>query len=131
MTSPTSAQKQGARKPVRPLDRNSWWGRVDKDADGILARLVEQFPLGSHVAVSSTVGTWSHDLSIEKVDEIKSTGTNHLAFVTDRYVRGMTDDNEVSFSYDYRGCRFEVRTKNGAGEPIRWIILAVEPEIAP
>lgn len=128
----TEQQEQAATSAaqIRPLDRRSWWGRVDKDAAGILARLQEQFPVGSHVAVSATVGDWHHDLSIERVDEIKQyDDPNHLGFITDRYVRGMSDDNNVSFSYDYRGCRFEVRTKNGSGEPIHWIFIAIEPEL--
>lgn len=114
---------------TRPLDRMSWWGRVDRDAAGILARLREQFPLGSHVAVSSTVGTWSHDLSIEKIDKIEEIGPGHLVFITDRYVRGISGREEVTFSFDYRGCRFVVEKTNGSGEPIKWIFLAVEPEL--
>ena len=109
------------------MDRTNWWGNLDGNCDDILARLVEQFPVGCQVAISATVGTWNHELSIEKVEKIEKVADNHIVFLTDRYVRGFHGVERIHFEDDYRGKRFSTKKTNGFGEPIHWIILLVEP----
>lgn len=112
-----------------PMDRTSWYGDVGTDAERIADRLRHDFPVGSHIAVSAVVGGWSHDLSIEKVEDVRVYAPDHLSIVTHRYVRQLYGEHRVTFDQDYRGKRCEVKGITGGGEPLCWIVLAVEAEL--
>jgi hypothetical protein len=111
---------------ANPVDRTSWHGKIGSSADGIFERLTRDFPVGSRLAVSATVGTWSHELSVERIQEIVRSSPDHITIVTDSYVRGVYGDDYVAFSSDYRGMRFVANKTNGAGEPIEWILVRID-----